>query len=140
MATYLVHKCMLQFNIQSHNTPTAGLLTNMESSTSTYPAKSSYHLSWTWAPVFPLQRPATVRRERMFCCSEGKVVITPLCPLPPNTWVIATYTMLLPACTILTIYSLYTTDWCMPTCITKMYCSDMSDTPMAASSKASPAT
>ena len=46
------------------------------------------------------------------------------------TWVITTYTMLLPASTTLTIQSSYTSD-------TKMYCSDMSDPPMAASSKVS---
>ena len=53
------------------------------------------------------------------------------------TWVITTYNMLLPASTTLTIHTSYTSDWCMLTCITKMYRSDMSDPPMAASSKAS---
>ena len=34
------------------------------------------------------------------------------------TWVITICTMLLPASTILTIHSLYTSEWCMPTHIT----------------------
>ena len=39
----------------------------------------------------------------------------------------------------LTIHPSYTSDSCMPTYVnyTKMYCSDMSDPPMAANSKAS---
>ena len=40
-----------------------------------------------------------------------------------------------------TYYRTYdTSDLCMPACSTKMYCSDMLDPPMVASSKASAAT
>ena len=46
------------------------------------------------------------------------------------------HSMLLPASTTLTIHSSYTFDWCIPTYLfCKDDCSNMSDPPMAASSK-----